>query len=72
MEESLPRLSVIAKRMICVNASSTSFERAGAFVAIQQRAAITPANQLDATLFLKKNMAHLLTWTTHVSPSSRR
>ena len=45
---------------------------AGAFVATQQRAAITPANQLDATLFLNQNMAHLLTWTTHVSPSSRR
>ena len=45
---------------------------AGAFVAIQLRAAITPANQLDATLFLNQNMAHLLTSTTHVSPSSRR
>ena len=43
---------------------------AGAFVAIQQRAAITTANQLDSTLFLNQNMAHLLTWTTHASPSS--
>ena len=107
-----PTPSVIAKWIICVNASSTSSESAFSSLVLsllssRERPSLqqinliivgsvntreystfrqlanspitflmkpigeTSKNQLDATLFLNQNMAHLLTLTTHVSPSSR-
>lgn len=59
--DSYPRIAKVAKRVLCVPASSASSERnfsSGGLVASQQRAALSPAN-VDAIIFLQKNMEHL-------------
>lgn len=60
--DSFPHIAKVAKRVLCVQASSTSSERAfsaSGLVASQQRAALSPEN-LDAIIFLQKNMEHVL------------
>ena len=65
MEESLPRLSIVAKTILYVNATSTSSKSAFSWRVVSlrlssmQSRAITPANQLDAILFLNQNRASL-------------
>ena len=64
MEESLPRLSIVAKRILYVNTTSTISEsafssRTVSLLSSIQCRAIPPANQLDAILFLNPNGAYL-------------
>ena len=56
-----PRLSIVARRTLCITATSTPAERVfsvGGLVANQQRATLSPAN-LDAIVFLNKNVQQL-------------
>lgn len=60
-EDHFRRLSKVAKSLLCIPATSTPAERifsAGGVVASQLRASIKPEN-LDALIFLNKNMATL-------------
>lgn len=57
----VPRLATLAKKVLCTPSTSTPAERvfsAGGLIASQQRAALSPEN-VDALIFLNKNMALL-------------
>lgn len=61
--DSYPRLALLARRILCVQATSTPSERvfsAGGLIVNQQRATLSPAN-VDAIVFLNKNREYLCT-----------
>ena len=71
MLPTFPRLAVIARRILSVQATSTAAERmfsAGGLVASQQCAALAPAN-LDVITLLNKNREQLFA-PTSVSTST--
>ena len=60
-EDTYPRISKVAKRLLSVPVTSTPSERvfsSGGLIASQQRASIKPSN-LDAIVFLNRNMESL-------------
>ena len=67
-----PRLSKLAKRLLCVPASSTASERSfstSGHIAEQRRASLTPANINMLVVLNKKLVAGGECWEAHAAAS---